>query len=189
MVKPLRFKPTLRQQLEANNKADAFLAAMAGKEPMAQAVLPAQRVRRGGGDPENAVDIDRVHRKQHGEVLHRPLEAEVIRAVEQLLRVHPRVVWATRQNAGAASFEAKSGRYAPVFFHRWVRGKGYRMSDFLGATVDGATIALEAKRIGFKGPTDQREREQAAFLQCVRDNGGRAGFVTSVDEAKKIIES
>lgn len=136
---------------------------------------------------QTATNIDRVHR---AETAGRVLEAHVIRAVEGLLAVHPRVLFVLRQNAGGASYENKSGKYAPVFFHRWVRpGSGFRMSDFMGATTDCRILALEAKRPGFRGPSDQREREQAAFLDCVRKNGGRAGFVTSADEAQTIIEN
>lgn len=152
--------------------------------PLAELLRPNKRsVPRGGGDPRNATDIDRVHAKQ------KPLEQDVVRAIKDLLAAHPKVLWALRVNSGSASYEAKSGKWNPVKFHEWVRSPcTMRMPDFYGMLVDGRALALEAKREGWTKPTDQRERDQAAFLECVRSRGGRAGFVTCVDDALRIIE-
>ncbi len=145
---------------------------------------------------------ERKPRQDTGETLHRPLEADVIRAVEGLLAVHTRVLWALRMNSGAASYEAASGKFAPVWFHRWVRApEKCRMSDFLGATLEtpfGASpgmsadyrpriLAVECKRPGWSKPTDQREREQAAFLEIVRRNGGIGIFATSAAEVAEAL--
>ena len=119
-----------------------------------------------------------------------PLEADVIRAVGQLLAVHPRVLYALRMNNGAASYETSSGKWAPVWFHLWVRSpEECRMVDFYGATKNGRIIALECKRESFTQPTDQREREQAAFLAVVRNAGGIGGFVRNADEAKALLDA
>ena len=184
----LRRRPSLRATVGANVAALEAMGPMpdALRASLARMPLPKRRVRRA-----SATDA---------ETAGRPLEADVIRAVEQLLAVHPRVLWAVRMNSGAASYKTKSGKYAPVWFHRWVRGPGCRMSDFLGAVniphpndrpirlLWPTILAIECKRPGWTEPTDQREREQSAFLAIVRSHGGRAGFATSANEARRIIE-
>jgi hypothetical protein len=119
----------------------------------------------------------------------RPLEADVLSAVGDLLHQHPRVSYALRINSGQASYEAKSGKYAPVAFHIWVRSPvKCRMPDFFGALVDGRTLALECKRPGWKQPADKREYEQAAFLMLIRNLGGIGEFVTDVEQVAKLLE-
>ena len=185
-----KFRPSLRDQVAGTVRQLQAMGGGADLPPDLQASLdrmgikPKREYRR-----RDATDIDAIHR---AEAPDRPLEAEVIRAVEKLLAVHPRVLWALRMNSGAASYEAASGRYAPVWFHRWVRSpEKCRMSDFLGAGYDPETwcykprtflIAIECKRPGWTKPTDQREREQAAFLEIVRRNGGIGLFATSAED-------
>ena len=181
-----KFRPSLRDQVAGNVRQLQAMGGGAELPPDLQASLdrmgikPKREYRR-----RDAVDIDAVHR---AEAPDRPLEAEVIRAVEKLLAVHPLVAWALRVNSGAASYSTASGKYAPVWFHRFVRGSGYRMPDFMGATKGGRIIALECKRPGFNSPSDQREREQQAFLRLVIACGGLAGFVTGADGAAAVIE-
>lgn len=119
----------------------------------------------------------------------RQLEAPVVAAVAELLAVHPKVLFAVRQNSGAASYEAASGKWAPVYFYRIVTGQEVRIVDFWGLLKDGRMLALECKRPGWTKPTDQREREQWAFLYMVQNVGGVSGFVRSVDEAKTILDN
>jgi len=45
-------------------------------------------------------------------------------------------------------------------------------------------FAIECKRRNWTKPTDQREHEQAAFLQMVRDAGGVGLFATCVEDVK-----
>jgi len=117
-----------------------------------------------------------------------PLEADVVRAVSELLAVHPRVLYALRMNSGAASYETASGKYAPVWFHIWVRSPGQvRMSDFYGATRDCRILALECKRPGWTAPTNKREYEQAAFLMLVRNAGGIGEFVTNAEQVECLL--
>lgn len=47
----------------------------------------------------------------------------------------------------------------------------------------GRAFYLECKPPGWKGPRDERERDQAAFLDSMRACGAIAEFVRSVDEA------
>lgn len=117
-----------------------------------------------------------------------PLEQTVIVAVGQLLAVHPRVAFALRMNSGAASYEAATGKFAPVWFHEWVRpAEPMRMSDYMGGLVDGRILALECKRPGWTKPRDQREREQAAFLAAVRKAGGIGEFVTDAEAVNALL--
>lgn len=116
-------------------------------------------------------------------------ESHVIREVAELLAVHPRVFLALRMNSGAASYEAASGKWAPVWFHKWVKpAKGLRLSDYIGVSTDNRLIALECKHRQWKKCTDQREDEQAMFLTAVLESGGIAGFVRGIDEAKALLD-
>lgn len=120
----------------------------------------------------------------------RQLETPVIAAISELLAVHPAVYMALRMNSGAASYEAASGKYAPVQFHRWLRyPEKMRMPDFIGWLKDGRSFAIEAKKPTWTRPHDDREREQAIFLEAIRKLGGTAGFARSTDEARIIIEA
>ena len=118
----------------------------------------------------------------------RSLEGSVIAAISELLAVHPRVIWAARFNSGAASYEAASGKYAPVWFHKFLRSpEKMRMPDFFGIVqmvpiqtfaYSDLILAIEAKVPGWTKPRDDREREQAAFLAMIRSAGGIGIFAT-----------
>ncbi len=114
---------------------------------------------------------------------HADLEKHVIRAVSELLAVHPKVLFAVRQNSGGASYEAKSGRYAPIFFYHILTSQPVTITDFWGLLRDGRPFALEAKRPSWKEPREPREFKQAAFLMLIRNCGGVGQFVRSADEA------
>ncbi len=187
-VKKLGFKPTYRQSIEAANRADRFYAGMAGVEPQNQTILapPRHHTR---NPPMDGVDIDAAHKR-------RDLEGPVVKAIGELLAAHPLVLFAVRQNSGAASYEAKSGHYAPVHFYRILtHGKEITITDFWGILrhedwilPPSRLLAIEAKAPGWTKPRTEREFKQANFLALVRNAGGRAGFATSADEAKAIIE-
>ena len=160
-MRRIKFRPTHRATLEANNAADRFYAAMAGVEPRAQSVIPEKRER----------------------AAPRKLEQPVVQAIAELLAVHPKVLIALRINSGSASYEAKSGKWAPVAFHRWIKpASGMRMSDFLCVLKDGRVLAIEAKAPTWKKPTDTREREQEVFLTYIRSVGGIGIFATSAQD-------
>lgn len=172
MARRVSFPRTKREQAEASNKWDAHYATLAGLQPQNQTPVPPARER----------------------AAPRKLEAPVVAAISELLSVHPRVIWAARFNSGAASYEAASGKFAPVWFHKFVRQpERMRMPDFFGIThkrgiADEPSdspvkiIAIEAKAPGWTKPRDDREREQAAFLAMVRDCGGIGIFATDVEQ-------
>ena len=117
----------------------------------------------------------------------------MLRAISELLEVHPRVVIAWRQNAGAASYDAKDGRYRPIHFYSWIRRPAkMRLPDIVGMILrkDGlglAPLAIEAKRAGWSKPTDEREYDQAAYLELIRSHYGVALFATSADQVAEAL--
>ena len=166
----MRFRPTKRQRAIDLNLARDFLAA-ASENPRRHEA------------PRAAVPQARHKPQPSG----KPLEADVVRACTELLAVHPKVLFAVRQNSGAASYEAKSGRYAPVWFYKVVTRQPVTITDFWGILRDGRMLAIEAKRPGFREPRNERELRQWAFITLIRHCGGVGGFVTSVDDLERIL--
>lgn len=161
------FPPTLKQQLENANKADRFYAAMAGVPPANQSVIAPSKPR----------------------AAPRALEAPVVAAISELLSVHPKVAFAVRQNSGAASYEAKSGRYAPVHFYRILgHQQDLTISDFWGFLGDGRMFAFEAKAPGWVGARNPREIRQSNFLVLVVRHGGIAHFVTDAAQVAELLK-
>ena len=117
----------------------------------------------------------------------RQLEAPVVAAIAELLAVHPKVLFAVRQNSGMASYEAKSGKYAPVFFYRILTKQPMTIPDFWGVLRDGRMLAIEVKAPGFVEPRTDTERRQAAFLAMVRNCGGVGLFATSADQVAEAL--
>ncbi len=119
------------------------------------------------------------------------LEGAVMREVAELLGVHPLVLWAVRQNSGSAAMRGRNGEVIPVWFYRWVRRRHrhMRITDYWGLLTTGRMFAIECKRRNWTSPSDQRELEQLAFIEVVREAGGVGGFVTSQEQAKVILES
>lgn len=69
------------------------------------------------------------------------------------------------------------------------RTKLITSSDWVGwRDRDGRFTAIEAKRGGWRGPGDDRERAQQRFIELVRSCGGIAGFVTSLEDLAKVLE-
>lgn len=176
MARKFGFKPSHKDILRGNDRAIRGLALMSGRE------VPAELLNNVPEKKERAAP--------------RQLEAPVVAAISELLAAHPRVIWAARFNSGAASYEAASGNYAPVWFHRFVRQpEKMRMPDFFGLLKTGFVydntsrpIAIEAKAPGWKKPGDDREREQAAFLAMVRNAGGIGIFATSADQVAEALK-
>ena len=115
-----------------------------------------------------------------------PLEADVSKAIAQLLAAHPNVKFAVRQNSGAAYLPGKNGASVPVWFWKFAKrgSMEMRITDYWGMMQDGRMFAIEVKRPGWTKPKDQREREQANFIEAV----GLGGFVTCVEDAQRILK-
>ena len=181
----MRFKPRLRDTVAANVAA---LKAMGGDAP-----LPADLQRTLDAMPlpkrrQSATDIDRVHRKQKPRAPDDILEDPIQDAIIDLLKVHPRVLFAVRQNTGSASYKAKTGEWAPVKFYYFVRAQEYMtIPDIWGLLRDGRFFTCEVKRSLWTKPTDERERRQAAFIRSVQSVGGIALFATSAAQVEEAL--
>lgn len=177
------FKPSYRDALKQSADAQRYYATFAPDDKHAPALLHVA-----GAYAAIPVKRERAAPRQ--------LEAPVVQAISELLARHPRVLWAARFNSGAASYEASTGRYAPVWFHRVLREpEKTRMPDFFGLVKDNMgyealnfIIAIEAKAPGWSKPRDASEREQAAFLRMIRDCGGLGLFATSADQVAEALK-
>jgi len=103
-----------------------------------------------------------------------PSEAEIQRAIMDLLRVHR--VFALRINSGA--IPDKTGR--PVFFARWMDGKPACGISDLVLLRDGRVTFMELKTAKGKQRKSQIEFEQWALLA-----GARYVVVRSVEDAER----
>ena len=153
-----------RDQVKAARIANDYYAVSAGK------------------DPFPGLDMDAVHKQRKPRAAPVQREAPVVAAIAELLAAHPKVLFAVRQNSGMASYEAKSGRYAPVYFYKILtHGRAHgnlTLPDFWGFLRDHRAFAVEAKAPGWNHPRDERERRQENFLALVRSVGGIGIFAT-----------
>ena len=190
MTKRLGFR-NYRQERERIDSANRGMELMFGDlreakgiaKPAIGTFTPKRRIPRGGGDPRNATDIDRVHRQRATP------ESEILSAVTDLLCAHPKVIFVCRQNSGMASYEAKTGRYAPVHFYKILKAPA-RMTivDVWGLLTDGRMYAVETKNSAWVRPTNDREERQAAFLAMVRHHGGLALFATDAAQVAEALK-
>ena len=164
------FKPSLREQMRQSLAAQRFMAAGAPDEKREIAAAHLARM--------EADQLPPVRPR----AAPRQLEAPVVAAISELLAVHPKVLFAVRQNSGMASYEAKSGKYAPVFFYRILTKQPMTITDFWGVLKNGRMLGIEAKAPGFTEPHTDTEIRQAAFLAMVRNCGGVGLFATDADQ-------
>lgn len=62
----------------------------------------------------------------------------------------------------------------------------WKSSDLVGIAPGGTFLAVECKREGWRWTGTDRERAQWNFLTNVQALGGRAGFATCVEDARRI---
>lgn len=112
-----------------------------------------------------------------------PRETAVLSAVKKYLDLDHRVVWWARMNSGKGKLLRADGE------GRWIEFGFTGCPDILGQLKPrkgddvGPLLAIEVK--SYKGTI---KSEQQAFLSLVLDNGGVAGVVRSIDEAKRLID-
>jgi hypothetical protein len=94
-------------------------------------------------------------------------EAQILSAVLQAIKLHPRVGWAHRFNTGGAHY---GEQYVAFGFAG--------LSDILGQLKDGRFLAIEVKRAG-KVPTEG----QVEFMGKVARFNGVAFVARSIDDA------
>jgi hypothetical protein len=155
----MRGRRTLRETIQANQKSMDLYAAMSGK-PRVEFELPPEPKRRAPAKPS-------------GE----PSESDILRAIMQLLKRHPRVAQAWRQNSGTFAERNRDGST------RYIRANTARgMSDIMGVLRDGRTLAIEVK-----SRTGRMRPGQEEFLQTIRQAGGVAGVCRSVEDAQRLL--
>ena len=115
------------------------------------------------------------------------LEAAVVTECVDVLKRHPRILFAVRQQGGM--MYNPSG--APVWFYRIFRSpEEMKIVDTWGFTTDFLPWAFEVKHRGWTKPTNKREFEQLAFMNMISSRGGIGRFVTCAEdviEALKVV--
>lgn len=106
-----------------------------------------------------------------------PTEAQVQASVLALLNAHPLVDTAYRMNSGATKFKDDKGRERYVKFHTLPGAP-----DIMGWLRDGRVLGVECKRPSWRGPSDEREREQERTIEKIRSAGGVAFFARRPDD-------
>ena len=155
-----RGRRTLREQMLRNQKTEALYAALAGR-PARELPIPPEPKKRGPRKPSTE-----------------PSEAEILKAILQLLRRHPKVALCWRQNSGTFAERNRDGT------KRYIRANTQRgMSDIMGALMDGRTLAIEVK-----SRTGRMRPGQEEFLASIRAAGGVAGVCRSVEDAVALLE-
>lgn len=98
-------------------------------------------------------------------------EASILKAIMQLLKVHPKVARVWRQNSG--TFVKQYGDKTHYIRSNTAKG----MSDIMGILKDGRTLAVEVKsRTGIVA------EHQQDFLDSITSAGGVAFVARSVDD-------
>jgi hypothetical protein len=155
----MRGRKTLREVMTDHQRTEDTLAALWGK-PRRELPIPAEPKKRAPAKPS-------------GE----PSEAEILRAIIQLLHRHPRVAQCWRQNSGTFQERNRDGSV------RYIRANTQKgMSDIMGVLRDGRTLAIEVK-----SRTGRMRPGQEEFLQTIRQAGGVAGVCRSVEDAQRLL--
>jgi hypothetical protein len=146
-----------------HQRTEDTLAALWGK-PRRELPIPPEPKKRVKREPQPAEQRE-------------PSEAEILRAIIQLLHRHPRVAQCWRQNSGTFQERNRDGST------RYIRANTARgMSDIMGVLRDGRTLAIEVK-----SRTGRMRPGQEEFLQTIRQAGGVAGVCRSVEDAVKLL--
>lgn len=101
-----------------------------------------------------------------------PYERDILKAILQYLRLHPRVAWAQRMNTGMI----------PINDERMFRAGFVGCSDVIGQMRDGRILCVEVKRPG-KRPTAPQQN----FLDRVNRDGGLGFVATSVRDCEQAL--
>ena len=158
-MKPARGRIPLREQMRMNRAA---MRAMCTTQAQLDAL---ER-----DFPEDAPAKPRAARKASGE----PSEAQILKAIMQYLRRHPKVATVARYNSGTF----REG-------NRFIRANTQRgQSDIQGMLKGGRVFCLEAK-----SRTGRATPEQLQYLQTIRSAGGIGEVVRSVDDVIRILEA
>lgn len=152
---------SLREAYQASQDATNFYAAMAGKPPInLVGALPPKREYKARGSS--------------GE----PTEAQILKAIMELLRKHPKVAKVWRQNSGAARYQY-GDKTSYVNFNT---AKG--MSDIMGILKTGRMLCIEVKsRTGKVAPHQQE------FLESITKAGGVAFVARDIETVVNVLNN
>jgi len=105
-----------------------------------------------------------------------PSEADILKAIMQLLRKHPMVAKVWRQNSGTAQYQYGS----KTSYVRFNTARG--MSDIMGILKTGRTLAIEVKtKTGAVMP------HQHEFLEAITKAGGVAFVARDVETVVNVL--
>lgn len=170
----MRRKPFIRREHPGvlARRHVGFIEMMAGKElPELRAGMPALPVKRA---PRTTSTED--------------TEAPVLKAVGELLAVHPKVEFAVRQNGGASYYEGAGGKSIPIWFYKIVRKpEDLTIVDYWGILKDKRIYCFECKRPSWKHPHTDHEIRQWNFINMIVRAGGIGSFVRSADEVNALL--
>jgi hypothetical protein len=171
-VKPRRGRISLREQIETNNKWDRFYALMGGVEPKNQTALKAKRVM-------NPRVVDAIY------------EADIQADIITMLRKHPKVAVVERHNSGTQVETGQDGSKRFTKFNQIFKVAGVRMrkADIDCTLINGKRFVVEVKRLPWKAPRDQREREQENYINHVKAATGYGMFATSVAQVEAALNA
>lgn len=154
-----RAKPqTKREQAIWSNMVDQHYATLSGKPAKFQQEVPPARA----------------PRKPSGEIP----EADILKAIMQLLHRHPKVARAWRQNSGVMPLQY--GDKTRYFRANTARG----MSDIAGVLKTGRAFFIEVK--SRKGVVHEHQQR---FLDDVKAGGALAFVARGIDDVLKQLES
>ena len=154
-----RGRETLREVMLRNQATMDRYAAISGK-PRVVLDIPPEPAKRGPRKPSG-----------------QPTEAQILKAVMALIKLHPKVAQCWRQNSGTFQERNRDGSV------RYIRANTQRgMSDIMGVLKDGRTLAIEVK-----SATGRMRPGQEAFLATIRQAGGVAGVCRSVEDAQALL--
>ncbi len=108
-----------------------------------------------------------------------PLESEIVAKIRIALG----------KRTDCIVFRNSVGGYKTKEGHTVKYGLMKSSSDLVAVVKpSGRWCVLEVKRPGWKLPRNEHEREQEAFIQMIRNAGGWGDFVTSPEEANRVID-
>lgn len=154
-MKPRRPAASYTDQLRTNDASQQYYAGLSGKE------VPEKWL--------NNVGPKRTRAKQ---VVTAASESQILKAIMQLLRQHPKVARVWRNNSGTFQVD-----------NRWIRANTARgMSDIMGILKDGRMLAIEVKTA-----TGAVLPHQHDFLVSITKAGGIAFIARDVDTVARVL--
>lgn len=120
-----------------------------------------------------------------------PLETDIQRAIIEFLLRHPKIGLVERINSGAAVGENSHGKKTFVRFNK-IYAHNLRRVDIdctlTGPSIGGKRFVIEVKRPPWTKPTDQREIEQANYIDLIYSLGGHGMFAVSVEQVAAYLD-